>query len=91
MGSQELECDDLMKIQHESTDVGQFYVLQVNMQKEEANISRYWKSYESALKDAQQMWLTNRDKGYIYLVLEVQGKGASSGVPQLTTKLTEKL
>jgi hypothetical protein len=80
-----------MKIQTGDTDVGQFYVLGINMQNGDAHIARYWKDYKRALNDAQETWHTNRDKGFIYLVLEVQGKVASQGVPELTTKLTEKL
>ena len=80
-----------MKINSDSTNVGYFYVLGVNMQNEEAKIVRYWKHYEGALNDAQETWHENRDRGFIYLVLEVQGKVSSQGIPELATKLTEKL
>lgn len=80
-----------MKIQRQNIDVGQFFVVGLNMQNEEAHIVRYWKLYEDALRDAQEKWYESRDKGFVYLVLEVQGLVASQGVPNLTTKLTEKL
>lgn len=80
-----------MRVQSGSLDVGRFVVMQVNMQTDEAMITRYWDDYSQALKDCEEAWYKNKNMGFVFLVLEVQGKLHAQLNPHITTKLTEKL
>lgn len=80
-----------MNINVKNTEVGQYYVMSVHPKKGEAGIVRYWNSYTSALQDATEIWVKSPDSGAFYIVVEVQGKVCAQGVPNITTKLTEKL
>lgn len=80
-----------MRIAPQSIGVGKFMVLSVKVVDEESHVVRYWNDYENALKDAHERWYEARDKGYIFLVVEVQGIIANQAAPCVTTKLTEKL
>lgn len=81
-----------MEIQTDDTiNVGRFLVLSIDTKTSQANATRYWGSFNGALKDASETWARNPNMGRQYLVVEVQARVSAPDVPSIKTKLTERM
>jgi hypothetical protein len=78
-----------MFIERDQMNVGQYYVLKVDMRDGAAQIIQYQTDYTKALDFANSKF--NADYGYKMVVVEVQGVIQAQGVPNVVTSLTRRM